>query len=41
VVGEHRTLKPVKKVYLRDTFGPYQVHVYTTAPVTIVSTTRR
>jgi hypothetical protein len=41
VVGEHRTLKPVKKVYLRDTFGPYQVHVYTTAPVTTVSTTRR
>jgi hypothetical protein len=41
VVGEQRRLKPTKQVYLRDGFAPYQVHLYTTAPVTSVSTTRR
>jgi hypothetical protein len=30
VVGESRKLRPTKKVYLRDTFAPYQVHLYTT-----------
>lgn len=31
VLGEGRTLRPTRKVYLRDTFAPYQVHLYTTA----------
>jgi hypothetical protein len=29
VLGEIRTIKPAKKVYFRDTFAPYQVHVCT------------
>jgi hypothetical protein len=32
VLGEGRTIKPVKKVILRDSFAPYQVHVYVAAP---------
>jgi hypothetical protein len=32
VLDENRTIKPAKKVYFRDTFGPYQVHVYVAAP---------
>lgn len=31
VLGEHRTITPVKRVFIRDSFGPYQVHLYTTA----------
>jgi hypothetical protein len=31
VLGESRTIKPAKKVYFRDTFAPYQVHVYIAA----------
>ncbi len=32
VLDEGRTIKPVKKVYFRDAFAPYQVHVYVAAP---------
>jgi hypothetical protein len=32
VVGESRTITPAKKVFFRDTFAPYQVHVYVAAP---------
>jgi hypothetical protein len=32
VLDEGRTIKPVKKVYFRDSFAPYQVHVYTASP---------
>jgi len=32
VLGEGRTIKPVKKVIFRDSFAPYQVHVYVAAP---------
>ena len=32
VLDEGRTIRPVKKVYFRDTFMPYQVHVYVAAP---------
>jgi hypothetical protein len=32
VLGEGRTIKPVKKVYFRDSFAPYQVHVYVAQP---------
>jgi hypothetical protein len=32
VLGEGRTIKAVKKLYYRDTFGPYEVHVYVAAP---------
>jgi hypothetical protein len=32
VLDESRTIRPVKKVYFRDSFGPYQVHVYVAAP---------
>jgi hypothetical protein len=32
VLDEGRTIKPVKKVILRDSFAPYQVHVYMAAP---------
>ena len=32
VLGESRTIKPAKKVYFRDSFAPYQVHVYVAAP---------
>lgn len=31
VLGEHRTIKPMKAVFIRDTFAPYQVHLYSTA----------
>jgi hypothetical protein len=33
VLGESRTVTPAKKVYFRDTFAPYQVHVYVAAPL--------
>lgn len=33
VLDEERTIKPLKKVYFRDSFTPYQVHVYVAAPV--------
>jgi hypothetical protein len=32
VLGEGRTIKPVKKVIFRDSFAPYQVHVYVAGP---------
>jgi hypothetical protein len=32
VLDEGRTIRPVKKVYFRDAFAPYQVHVYVAAP---------
>ena len=32
VLDEGRTIKPVKKVYFRDSFAPYQVHVYVAGP---------
>jgi hypothetical protein len=32
VLDEGRTIKPAKKVYFRDSFGPYQVHVYVAQP---------
>jgi hypothetical protein len=32
VLGEGRTITPVKKIYFRDSFEPYQVHVYVAAP---------
>jgi hypothetical protein len=32
VLDEGRTIKPVKKVYFRDSFTPYQVHVYVASP---------
>jgi hypothetical protein len=32
VLGEGRTIVPVKKIYFRDSFAPYQVHVYVAAP---------
>jgi hypothetical protein len=32
VLNEDRTIKPVKKVYFRDSFGPYEVHVYVAEP---------
>jgi hypothetical protein len=32
VLGESRTITPVKQVYFRDTFAPYQVHVYVAPP---------
>ena len=33
VLDEERTIKPVKKVYFRDSFTAYQVHVYVASPV--------
>ena len=33
LIGSTRMITPVKKVYFRDTFGPYEVHVYVAAPV--------
>ena len=33
VLGESRTITPAKKVYFRDAFAPYQVHVYVAAPL--------
>jgi hypothetical protein len=32
VLDESRTIKPAKKVYFRDSFEPYQAHVYVAAP---------
>jgi hypothetical protein len=32
VLGTARTITPAKKVYFRDTFAPYEVHVYVAAP---------
>lgn len=32
VVGESRTVTPAKNVFFRDTFAPYQVHLYVAAP---------
>lgn len=32
VLGESRTIKPVKKTVFRDSFAPYAVHVYVAAP---------
>jgi len=32
VLDEGRTIAPVKKVYFRDSFGPYEVHVYMAEP---------
>jgi hypothetical protein len=32
VLGEGRTIKPVKKVIFRDSFAPYQVHIYLAQP---------
>ena len=32
VLGTTRTIVPMKKVYFRDTFAPYEVHVYVAAP---------
>jgi Fibronectin type III domain len=33
VLDEGRTIKPAKKVYFRDSFAPYQVHIYVASPV--------
>jgi hypothetical protein len=33
VLDEGRTITPVKKVYVRDSFAPYQVHIYLASPV--------
>ena len=32
VLDENRVIHPAKKVYFRDHFGPYEVHVYLAAP---------
>jgi hypothetical protein len=32
VLGEGRTIKPVKKLIFRDSFAPYGVHIYMAAP---------
>ena len=32
VLDEGRTIKPVKKVYFRDSFAPYQVYICIAAP---------
>jgi len=32
VLGEGRTIKPVKKLIFRDSFEPYGVHIYVAAP---------
>jgi hypothetical protein len=32
VLDEGRTIKPTKKVYFRDSFAPFQVHIYVAAP---------
>jgi hypothetical protein len=32
VLGEDRTIKPVKQLIFRDTFAPYGVHIYMAAP---------
>ena len=32
VLGEGRTMKPVKRLIFRDTFAPYGVHIYVAAP---------
>jgi Purple acid Phosphatase, N-terminal domain len=33
VLDEARTIEPMKKVYFRDSFAPYQVHVYVASPI--------
>jgi hypothetical protein len=32
VLDESRTIKPARNVYFRDSFAPFQVHVYVAAP---------
>jgi hypothetical protein len=32
VLDENRVIRPAKKIYFRDHFGPYEVHVYLAAP---------
>ena len=32
VLDEGRTIRPVKKIYFRDAFTPYQVHIYVASP---------
>jgi hypothetical protein len=32
VLDESRTIEPARKVYFRDSFAPFQVHVYVAAP---------
>ena len=32
VLDEGRTIRPAKKVFFRDRFAPYEVHVYVAAP---------
>jgi hypothetical protein len=32
VLDEGRAIKPAKKVYFRDSFGPFQVHIYVATP---------
>jgi hypothetical protein len=32
VLDENRVIRPAKKVYFRDHFAPYEVHVYLAAP---------
>jgi hypothetical protein len=33
VLDEGRSIKPAKKVFFRDSFGPYEVHVYVASPI--------
>jgi hypothetical protein len=33
VLDESRTIKPAKKVYFRDSFEPFQVHIYVAPPL--------
>jgi hypothetical protein len=32
VLDENRTIKPAKRIFFRDRFAPYEVHVYVAAP---------
>jgi hypothetical protein len=32
VLDENRAIKPAKKVYFRDSFAPYELHIYVAAP---------
>ena len=32
VLDEGRSIRPAKKVFFRDRFAPYEVHVYVAAP---------
>jgi hypothetical protein len=32
VLDEGRTITPAKKVFFRDRFAPYEVHIYVAAP---------